>query len=112
MSRTRKNHPAGFISFNFTNVLKENGIKISMDGKGRWRDNVFIKRLWRSLKYECVHLNAFDNGLQTRKKISAWLSHYNQTRPHSTHHGQTPDEVYNKAQIYEGHAPHKWKEAA
>ena len=52
-----------FTSFDFTNVLKENGIKISMDGKSRWRDNVFIERLWRSLKYECVYLNAFDNGL-------------------------------------------------
>ena len=67
-----------------------------MDGKGRWMDNVFIERLWRSLKYECVYLNAFENGAQARKEISAWLMHYNQNRPHSTFNGQTPDEVYNK----------------
>ena len=101
-----------FTSFDFTNVLKENGIKISMDGKGRWMDNVFIERLWRSLKYECVYLNAFETGLQARKEIGAWMNHYNRTRPHSTHHGQTPNEVYNKARIYEGHAPHKWKKSA
>ena len=103
---------AQFTSFDFTSALKENGIKISMDGKGRWMDNVFIERLWRSLKYECVYLNAFDNGVQARQQIGAWLAYYNQTRPHSTFNGQTPDEVYNKAQIYQGHAPDKWKEAA
>lgn len=85
---------AQFTSFNFTNVLKENGIKISMDGKGRWMDNVFIERLWRSLKYECVYLNAFETGLQARKEIGSWIGHYNETRPHSTFDGQTPDEVY------------------
>lgn len=103
---------AQFTSFDFTSALKENGIKISMDGKGRWMDNVFIERLWRSLKYECVYLNAFDNGVQARQQIGAWLAYYNQTRPHSTFNGQTPDEVYNKAQFYQGHTPDKWKEAA
>ncbi len=101
-----------FTSFDFTTVLKENGIKISMDGKGRWMDNVFIERLWRSLKYECVYLHVFESGLQARHQIGAWLGFYNHHRPHSTFNGQTPDEVYNKVQIYEGHAPHKWKEAA
>ena len=67
-----------------------------MDGKGRWMDNVFIERLWRSLKYECVYLNAFDNGLQAKQGITGWITHYNQTRPHSTFNGQTPDEVYNE----------------
>ncbi|MCK5554975.1 MAG: integrase core domain-containing protein [Alphaproteobacteria bacterium] len=95
-----------FTSFDFTNVLKENGIKISMDWKSRWIDNVFIERLWRSLKYECVYLNAFETGIQARKEIGAWMSYYNQTRPHSTFNGQTPDEVYK------GHASHKWKEVA
>jgi putative transposase len=94
-----------FTSFDFISVLKENSIKISMDGKGRWMDNVFIERLWRSLKYECVYLNAFENGAQAGKEISAWLMHYNQTRPHSTFKGQTPDEVYNKEYCYQGHAP-------
>ncbi len=82
---------AQFTSLEFTSVLKEHGIKISMDGKGRWMDNVFIERLWRSLKYECVHLHAFDDGVQARHQIGTWLSHYNHTRPHSTFDGQTPD---------------------
>jgi len=66
-----------------------------MDGRGRWMDNVFIERLWRSLKYECVYLNNFQNGLQARLGINDWLKHDNETRPHSTFHGQTPREVYN-----------------
>lgn len=101
-----------FTSVDFANVLKEHGIKISMDGKGRWRDNVLIERLWRSLKYECVYLQAFERGVQARHQIGAWLGFYNHHRPHSTFNGQTPDEVYNKIQIYEGPAPHKWKDAA
>lgn len=83
-----------FTSFDFTDNLKAHDIKISMDGKGRWMDNVFIERLWRSLKYECVYLNAFDNGLQARRDIGEWLAFYNAKRPHSTFDGQTPDEVY------------------
>ena len=90
---------AQFTSCDFLSVLKDHEIKISMDGKGRWMDNVFIERLWRSLKYECVYLNAFDNGVQARQQISAWLRHYNQTRPHSTFDGQTPDEVYNLSHL-------------
>jgi putative transposase len=92
-------------------VLKENGIKISMDGKGRWMDNVFIERLWRSLKYECVYLHAFENGSQARHHIGIWLSHYNQTRPHSTFDGQTPDEVYNLAHL-QSSDPEEKKQAA
>ena len=86
---------ASFTSQEFTAVLKDHEIKISMDGKGRWMDNVFIERLGRSLKYECVYLHALENGAQARTHIGAWLSHYNHTRPHSTFKGQTPDEVYN-----------------
>jgi putative transposase len=88
-----------FTSCEFTSVLKAHGSNISMDGKGRWIDNVFIERLWRSLKYECVYLNAFENGSQARNHIGAWLSHYNQTRPHSTFDGQTPDEVYHLSHL-------------
>ena len=88
-----------FTSCEFTSVLKDHDIKISMDGKGRWVDNVFIERLWRSLKYECVYLHAFENGVQARQQISAWLRHYNQSRPHSTFDGQTPDEVYNLSHL-------------
>ena len=85
-----------FTSFDFMNVLNENKIRISMDGKGRWMDNVFIERLWRSLKYECVYMNAFETGCQARTEIGVWLGFYNHSRPHSTFDGQTPDEVYNK----------------
>ena len=94
-----------FTSLEFTDVLKENGIRISMDGKGRWMDNVFIERLWRSLKYECVYLHAFANGKEARGVIGDWLHHYNTKRPHATFDGQTPDEVYHGAQG-EGRAPH------
>ena len=58
-------------------------------------DNVFIERLWRSLKYECVYLNAFETGQQAKAEIGTWLTHYNEMRPHSTFNGLTPDEVYN-----------------
>lgn len=83
-----------FTSFQFTNILKDHGIKISMDGKGRWMDNVFIERLWHSLKYECVYLHNFENGGQAKILIGDWVNHYNMRRPHSTFDGQTPDEVY------------------
>jgi putative transposase len=101
-----------FTSCDFISVLKDNEIKISMDGKGRWMDNVFIERLWRSLKYECVYLHAFENGVQARQQISTWLRHYNQSRPHSTFNGQTPDEVYREAEISQGPASTNKKEAA
>ena len=83
-----------FTSFDFTNTLKENGIKISMDGKGRWRDNVFIERLWKSLKYECVYPKAFENGIEARKEIRDWLKFYNEERPHSRFGLKTPSEAY------------------
>jgi putative transposase len=94
-----------FTSFQFTNILKDYEIKISMDGKGRWMDNVFIERLWRSLKYECVYLNNFENGRQARVLIGNWMTHYNRERPHSTFDGQTPYEVYVKTKNLNG-APH------
>jgi putative transposase len=84
-----------FTGSEFTGLLKDHDIKISMDGKGRWMDNVFIERLWRSLKYECVYLNAFDNGRHARQTIGHWIEHYNAERPHSTFNGLTPDEVYD-----------------
>lgn len=94
-----------FTSFQFTNILKDHGVKISMDGKGRWMDNVFIERLWRSLKYECVYLNNFENGHQAKVLIGNWMAHYNRERPHSTFDGQTPYEVYIKMKNLNG-APH------
>ena len=83
-----------FTSFAFTKVLKDNGIRISMDGKGRWMDNVFIERLWRSLKYECVYLHAFETGSETKAGIGSWISYYNGARPHSALDGRTPSEAY------------------
>lgn len=94
-----------YTSLIFTNVLKDHEIKISMDGKGRWIDNVFIERLWRSLKYECAYLNNFENGWQAKDLIGNWINHYNGERPHSTFDGQTPHEVYVKIKNLNG-APH------
>ena len=83
-----------FTSFAFTNTLRDAGIRISMDGRGRWMDNVFIERLWRSLKYECVFLNAFETGSEARAGIGRWIGYYNADRPHSSFAGATPDEAY------------------
>ena len=84
-----------FTSLEFTEVLKKAGIRISMDGKGRWMDNVMIERLWRSLKYECVYLNAFENGTEARRKIENWINYYNEERPHSSLEDRTPNEAYD-----------------
>ena len=83
-----------FTSGTWIDVLTDAKIKISMDGKGAWRDNRMIERLWRSLKYECVYLNAFETGSEMRAGISKWLTYYNAERPHSTHSILTPDEAY------------------
>ena len=85
-----------FTSFAFTNVLRDNGIRISMDGRGRWLDNVFIERLWRNLKYECVYLYAFEIGSEARAGIGRWIDFYNQQRPHSSLCGLTPDMCYEQ----------------
>ena len=77
-----------------TDVLKEAGICISMDGQGRWMDNVFIERLWRSLKYECVYLSEFATGSQARIGIGWWMDFYNRRRPHSALNDRTPQEAY------------------
>jgi len=83
-----------FTSYAFTSVLKDADIKISMDGKGRWMDNVMIERLWRSLKYECIYLNAFETGSEARQGIGRWIDRYNSQRPHSSLDDRTPDEAY------------------
>lgn len=89
-----------FTSSEFTGCLLENGIRISMDGKGRWMDNVFIERLWRSLKYECVYLHAFDNGIAAKHAIGQWIQRYNHERPHSAFGIATPGEVWqNNIQV-------------
>ena len=78
----------------FTAVLANNGIAISMDGKGAWRDNVFVERLWRSLKYEEVYLRAYDSVSEARASIGRYLDFYNGRRPHSSLDGATPDQAY------------------
>lgn len=85
-----------FTSPRFTQVLKDVGVRISMDGKGRWMDNVFIERLWRSIKYECVYLHAFETGSELRGGLSRWGDFYNSGRPHSSLAGRTPDEAYHQ----------------
>lgn len=85
-----------FTSTDFTDVLRDAKIKISMDGRGRWIDNRMIERLWRSLKYECVYLNAFETGSEARDGIRDWISYYNERRPHSSHGIMTPDEAYDR----------------
>jgi len=85
-----------FTGFEWTNALKDADVKISMDGKGRWVDNRMIERLWRSLKYECIYLNAFETGSQTRAGIGKWVAYYNADRPHSTHGILTPNEAYDR----------------
>ena len=83
-----------FTSPRFTGVLERAGVRISMDGRGRWRDNVFIERLWRSLKYECIYLHAFETGSELRAGLTKWIGYYNAGRPHSALEGWTPDEAY------------------
>ena len=83
-----------FTSVDFIKVLKDAEIAISMDGKGAWRDNVFVERLWRTVKYEEVYLRAYASVSEARASIGRYLSFYNGSRPHSSHGGQTPDQAY------------------
>ena len=83
-----------FTSQAFTGLLKKHDIKISMDGKGSWRDNVFIERLWKSVKYEDIYLKAYDSTSAVRTGLNRYFNFYNSRRPHSSLDGQTPDQVY------------------
>jgi len=83
-----------FTSAAFTGLLTAHGIAISMDGKGTWRDNVFIERLWRSVKYEEVYLHAYDSVPQARACIGRYMDFYNAKRPHSSLDAKTPNQVY------------------
>ena len=83
-----------FTSEVFTGVLTTHKIAISMDGKGAWRDNVFVERLWRSVKYEEVYLRAYDTVAEARASIRRYLDFYNSRRPHSSLDRQTPDQAY------------------
>ena len=83
-----------FTSEEFTGLLKKHEIKISMDGKGRWLDNVFVERLWRSVKYEEVYLKAYDSVADARQSLEKYFTFYNQKRRHQSLDRQTPDRVY------------------
>jgi putative transposase len=83
-----------FTSHDFTSVLLKNEIAISLDSKGAWRDNVFIERLWRSIKYEEVYLRAYDSVAEARASIGRYLTFYNSRRPHSSLDRRTPDQAY------------------
>ena len=83
-----------FTSAEWTEVLKAHDIRISMDGKGRWIDNVFIERLWRSVKYEDVYLHAYEDGRQLQAGLRKYFHFYNERRLHQSHDYRTPDEVY------------------
>jgi len=86
-----------FTSDEWIKVLKDGGVAISMDGKGRWIDNVFIERLWRSVKYEEVYLHAYTNGTEARAGLTRYFSFYNARRSHQALEYRTPDEVYFEA---------------
>jgi putative transposase len=83
-----------FTGQDFTGLLLDNAIAISMDGKGAWRDNVFVERLWRSVKYEEVYLRAYDSVGEARASIGRYLDFYNRKRPHSSLDARTPDHAY------------------
>ncbi len=96
---------AQFTSQAFTILLKNHDIKISMDGRGRVQDNIFIERLWWTLKYQYLYLWSFDNGSQLRQGLDKWFHFYNQKRSHQALDNLTPDEVYYDL-------PHPYAEAA
>ena len=83
-----------FTSADFIELLRDHGIRISMDGKGCWRDNVFVERLWKSVKYEEVYLKAYDSVSAAKTNLGAYLDFYNRRRPHQSLDGKTPDEIY------------------
>ena len=86
-----------FTSLAFTQVLQEHGVKISMDGKGRYHDNIFVERLWRTVKYEEVYLKAYANASEARRELGAWFRFYNDQRPYQALTYRTPAEVFHQA---------------
>lgn len=83
-----------FTAIEFVNTVKDQGCKLSMDGRGAWRDNIFIERLWRTIKYERVYLYAYDTVSEVRRSIQDYVRWYNGKRPHSKLNRMTPDEAY------------------
>ena len=78
----------------FVGMVQSHGLQLSMDGKGAWRDNLFVERLWKSVKYEEVYLHAYDSVTEARHGLTRYFTFYNQDRPHTALDGQTPDMVY------------------
>lgn len=93
---------AQFTALSFTSILETYSVRISMDAKGRWPDNVFIERFWRTLKYEEVYLHAYDDLKHARSQLEAYIGYYNRQRPHSSLNQQTPEEVYHQAKSTPG----------
>lgn len=91
---------AQFTSNGFTDVLKTHRIDISMDGKGRWADNVFVERLWRSVKYECVYLQEWENVSAVKEALHAYFQFYNYERPHQSLSGLTPNHVHGQKMLH------------
>ena len=83
-----------FTAHEFVQAVKDRGCHLSMDGRGAWRDNVFVERLWKSVKYERVYLHAYDSVIEARQSIVQYMDWYNQSRPHSSLGKKTPDEAY------------------
>jgi putative transposase len=94
-----------FTSKDYTGTLKGHDVKISMDGRGRCQDNIFIERLWWTIKYQYLYLHAFENGLALRRGLTEWIDRYNYDRGHSALDDKTPDEVYYGL-------PHPFEQAA
>ena len=90
-----------FTAEEFTKTVLNAGCQLSMDGKGAWRDNVFVERLWRSIKYEEVYLYAYDSVSQARAGLAKYLTFYNTQRPHSSLDGKTPDQIYFNLNLVE-----------
>ena len=92
------NQGSQFTSQEFTQVLQDRGVKISMDGKGRYADNIFVERLWRTVKYEEVYLKAYASAGEARRELGAYFRFYNDQRPHQALGYRTPGEVFSEGQ--------------
>ena len=109
-----------FTSLEFTQVLQDRGVKISMDGKGRYVDSIFVERLWRTVKYEEVYLKAYVNAVEARRELETYFRFYNNLRPHQALGYRTPAEVFRGEQkleksqriggVHPGQGQYHWQE--
>ena len=98
-----------FTSREFTRVLQNHQVRISMGEKGRYADNIFVERLWRTVKYEEVYLKAYAGAKEARRELGAYFRFYNVQRPHQALGYRTPAEVYHQAMNVQGEAPEEWR---